>query len=132
MGLIIFFSNAFKRLRGLGNAASIVGLSVGISTSVMILLVVINQLSFDRFHTNSKRIFSIQALINFGGSEVTAKKMSAQFGPSLTEASSDVMDFLRLKQNKRVTISSDARNFFYEDRFIFADPSILSIFSFKL
>lgn len=111
---------------------NLLGLSMGISASIIILQFVIHELSFDTFHTNANRIFSISALLKFGGNESTTRKMSVQFGPALREASPAVIDFFRIKNKRKASISSNGQHVYYEDNFIFADPSFLTMLSFKL
>lgn len=127
-------SLAYRRLIAdkLTGIVNIVGLSIGISASIVILQFVIHELSFDKFHTNADRVFAISAVMKFGGNETTTRKMSAQFGPAVREGSADVIDFFRIKTNKKASISTDRQHLYYEDRFIFADPSFLSMLSFKL
>jgi len=88
--------------------------------------------SIDQFHRNASKIFQVTAKMNFDGTDVDIYNMSAQFGPSLKETVPGVAEFCRVKRLGRVSVSSNQRDFFYEERIIFADPQFLDVFDFSL
>ena len=113
-------------------AINILGLSLGITVCVLIMLFVTHEMSYDSFHKNERRIFRMQAEINYGGQVIYTPSMSAAFGPLLSNASGDVNSFVRMRKPGRVVIHSDGQHKFFEDKFIFADSSFFSVFSFDI
>jgi len=108
------------------------GLSLGITVSVLILLYVVHELSYDRFHSQESRIFKMHATIQWGEQTINTGSMSAAFGPMLAANSSHVINYVRMREPGRVVVHSDMQHKFFEDRFIFADSSFFSMFSFQM
>lgn len=113
-------------------AINIMGLSLGITVCVLIMLFVTHEISYDSFHKNEARIFKMGAEINYGGQVISTPAMSAAFGPLLANATADVRNFVRMRQPGRVVVHSHPQHKFFEDAFIFADSSFFSVFSFKI
>ncbi|MDO6430506.1 ABC transporter permease [Flavitalea sp. BT771] len=111
------------------------GLSIGISACLLILLFVIHEHSYDSFHLNASRIYSIYARIKMGGDTVQTPGMSPGTGPSLFKADPSVAATLRMAastQKKSVFNPSAPEKKFGESHFIFADSNFFRFFSFHL
>jgi putative ABC transport system permease protein len=104
------------------------GLAVGLAVSMVILTYVVHELSYDRFHTNGERIFRAEK--QFARDGRYSLYANPEFGPTLKQTDSHVTNFVRLYEPGRKVVSSGSSNLFFEDRFIFADTSFFSIFSF--
>src|SRR5687768_12890916 len=61
-------------------AINVIGLSLGIAVTVLLLLFVVHEMSYDTFHYNKDRIFRVKAEIKFGEQTSYATAMSASFG----------------------------------------------------
>ena len=67
------FKNYFKvAMRNLWknkgySAINILGLAIGLATCLLILIYVMDELSYDKFYKKSDRIYRVDADINFGG-----------------------------------------------------------------
>ncbi|GAB4014169.1 ABC transporter permease [Spirosoma migulaei] len=109
------------------------GLALGIAVSLLILLFVVHERTYDRFHANADQIFRVYTRMKFGEQEIQSDRLSAQFGPAIQEANPGVLDWVRIGTPQgRVVIKSSPERKFFEDKFIMADPSFLTIFSFPL
>lgn len=109
------------------------GLALGITVSLLILLFVVHEHSFDRFHTNADRIFRVYNRMRFGEQEIQTDRLSARFGPAVRDANAGVLDVVRIGYTQgRVVIKTSPERKFFEDKFIMADPSFLRIFSFPI
>jgi putative ABC transport system permease protein len=108
------------------------GLAVGIAVSMLILVFVAHELSFDRFHPQAEDIYRMRATFKFGNQEMQLTGMSAYMGPALRESTAGVKNYVRLynPSNDKLTFKSDAEHIFYEDRVILADPSYFQVFNF--
>lgn len=114
------------------SAINIIGLSLGIAVTVLILLFVVHETSYDGFHQNKDRIFQAKSEVKYGDMTIYATALSAPFGPLAKEASVSIEEFLRIRKPGRVVIKSNDDTKYFEDHLIFADPSLFEVFSFKV
>lgn len=110
---------------------NIVGLATGMTVSMLILLYVSHEMSFDRFHPNGKRIFSTLVRMTFGGNTVQFNQISKNFGPAVQRANPEVKDFVRIASSFRndVIVKSDENHQFFERGFYFSEPSLFKVFA---
>ncbi len=105
------------------SSINIIGMSVGMAVCILLMLYIQDELSFDRYHQHSDRIFRIlendQAFISPQVSEI----VSANFSEIERSARILVRDQCMIQYNE---------NQFIEKQFSYADPNFFSIFSFKL
>ena len=113
---------------------NIAGLAIGLTVSILILLFVLHEVSFDKFHVNGDRIYKIQTKVKFGEQEIHMERFKAAFAPTLREANPEILDFVRIADLGEVVIKNveNPSQKFKEPSFSFVDPSFFSIFSFKL
>ncbi len=128
-----YFTIALRSLwknRGI-SAINIVGLSVGLACFALFLLDVLNEYSFDRFHTKADRLFAVyEAIGEISGQP--AQKMSAlpmPLGPALKADLPDVERFARL-QGADETFLVRTPNGVVEEQACFVDPAFFEMFSF--
>jgi putative ABC transport system permease protein len=132
-----YLLTAFRTLwrSKLYSALNIGGLAVGLAVSLLILLFVVHEVTYDRFHAHADRIFRVYGKFKYGEQEIQTPAMSAAFGPAVQRANPDVVDFVRTGSplgSGRVVVSSSPDQKAYETDFLFADPSLLTVFSFPL
>jgi putative ABC transport system permease protein len=120
------------RKNGIYNFINTLGLAVAMTACLLIIVFVAHELSFDRFHANASRIYKTVALASYEGNATQMTKMSVKFGGALQQSSPLVERYVRIREGRKAIISSDAERQFFEDGFVFADPAILSVFSFRL
>lgn len=108
---------------------NIYGLGIGMACTILILLWVQNELSYDRFHENAEDIYRVvhESLISGGYSAGTPAPLAA----SLRNESPEIMHTVRLRWHPRKIVKC-AEKIFYEGRALSADPSIFEIFTFPL
>ncbi len=122
----VMFKNYFKitlrNIKGskLYSALNIIGLSVGLASFILIALYVQYELSFDKYHENTNRIYRVVK----EGRTFTP----APLGPALKENFPEVEAVTRIIQNKNMVISHE-QNSFLEDEFYWAGPETFKIFS---
>ena len=110
---------------------NIVGLSVSMSLGLLIILIVKEQYSFDNFHKDADRIYRVdtRALRVGGGSEDYAT-VPTPLATVLKENYSFTEDIVRL--NRRLNQDIVFENIRVPVSGLFADPSFLKVFNFKL
>ena len=114
---------------------NIFGLAGGMAVSVLILMFVMHEFSFDKFHQNHERIYRMLARVKMGEMDMQFNSFSTKLGPVLKEYNPQVKDYARVKTIvDKVVIKNPERpsEVFFEKNVMFADPSFLSIFTFKL
>ncbi len=127
---IIAWRNLWRhKIYGFVNLA---GLASGMAVSILILLFVAHEFTYDRFHAKAERIYRAVAKINYGGNMVQMMGMSAPFGPTVQRAVPEVQGVVRLREARRVVVKTNPQHLFFEDKFIFADSSLFTVFSFVL
>ncbi len=111
---------------------NILGLSLGIAVSLLILLFVAHEFSFDKFHKNSDRIYRMFSKVNYGGQTIQMIAMSSQFGPMTMQNDEGVENYVRVRNPGRILIKSEGKEASFENTFLFADSSFFNVFSFPL
>ena len=108
---------------------NILGLAIGMTCCFLILLYVRDELSFDRFHQKADRIYRVTYLPKFAGLTKPLPVLSPAASPLLKNYFPEIEASARLFQ-RTATIQQDISKF-DEQRFFFADPALLNIFSFS-
>ena len=110
---------------------NIAGLAIGITFCLLIFLYVTDELNYDRTHANADRIFRLTEEFKQGDRQLRSAYITGI--PSLGEEFPEVRASVRLFTYswKEKTLVSNGREFFYEEQFFLADPSLFRIFSFS-
>ncbi|MCW3117165.1 MAG: hypothetical protein JWM28_1247 [Chitinophagaceae bacterium] len=108
-------------------AINIAGLAIGMSCSIMILLWVQNELSYDRFHKNANEIYRIVA--NAGDFKVAINP--APMPEELQEKMPVIKNTVRLS-NPSTNVFEVGDRKFEEKKVFYADSTFLQVFSFRL
>ena len=114
-------------------AINILGLAIGLACCLIIYLFVLDELSYDRFHSKAERIYRVafstddsQLMTNANGSWAAAPAMAADF-PEVEAFTR----FRKMGQGTKIMVGRGDRRF-YEERFFFADSTAFQIFDFPL
>jgi putative ABC transport system permease protein len=110
---------------------NIVGLALGIAVSLLMLLFVFNEVSYDKFNDNSENIYRIALKIDAQGRILSIPSAPAPFGPALVEQFPEVLNTGRLRGTGGRIISYEDK-LFEESRIYFADPGIFDIFTIEV
>ena len=106
---------------------NIAGLSTGMACSILILLWVQNEVSYDKFHSDSEKIY--RCIVGFGDFKTAVS--SAGIGPDVKEELSEIEAVVRTTKFKKVLFNV-GNKIFEENRFMYVDPNFLSFFDFPL
>lgn len=133
----MMFSNYLKvswrhLLAGKANSViSILGLSVGVASAILISLYIQDELSYDQFHPKKERIARIVERIDHSG-EIKAALTSLPVGPQFLSDYPEVENFVRfMRMGETLTIKVGDK-IFREDRFLRTDSTLFEVFDFKL
>jgi putative ABC transport system permease protein len=109
---------------------NILGLAIGLASFILIVLYVVDELSYDRYHKNSENIYRLVNVYNFEG--VGENSASSPFPlaftlkdeyPGMIENTVRVFNF----QSPRLLIEYDEQSF-NERRFFYADSTFFDVF----
>lgn len=119
-----------KRQKGY-SFINVAGLAIGLSVCMMIVLWVVDEWSFDRFHANARRIFRVyrdeSATRPNSGSALT----SPPIAESLKKDFPEIIQATRFGTWERRLVSYRDKNF-NETKYMHADPDFFAMFSFPL
>jgi len=111
---------------------NIAGLSVGMACTILILLWVQYELSFDRYHENADRIYRLATHIDFGKWQGSLAVCNFPAGPYLERHFPEVLKAVRLQRIRdNLLVQFNDKKFFENDIFI-ADESVFDVFTFPM
>ncbi|MDH4218919.1 MAG: ABC transporter permease [Candidatus Aminicenantes bacterium] len=109
---------------------NIASLAIGLSCSIMILLFVKYEFSYDKYHENALHIYRV--LREHQGDTTWSNSSEHPLAASLKEDFPEVIKSTRVKKNDEVGVVEYGAKRFYEEGIFFADQDFLEIFSFPL
>jgi len=109
---------------------NILGLSVGMACSFLILLYIQHELSYDRFHEKSDRIYRITTEWQFEGQAQIHETAAAPVAPALLNDFPEVQKAVRMRRTGAV-MNHNSKSF-VESRVYLVDPSFFDVFDFPL
>jgi putative ABC transport system permease protein len=107
---------------------NLAGLAIGMTCTLLILLWVKDELSYDRFHENGKDIYRIMSygtrymIEGFDGTP-------APLAPAIKEEIPGIVNYVRFSDVPKLVVKYGDKAF-YETRGLIADPSIFEVFTF--
>lgn len=110
---------------------NITGLTIGLTSFLLIASYVLHELSYDRFHKNFENIYRIKVIGMMAGSALDQSITAAPMQQAL------LRDYPEIEQSVRINRSGAwlvkyGETRFNEDGVLFADSSFFSVFDFKL
>ena len=114
----------------------IAGLSIAIASFIFIALYISDELSYDRYHRNSARIYRLhQTFESEGLGEKAASVPFPVLEPILNDYKNEVESYCRFFnfQSPFLTLATiDGSKYFNESRVFFTDSTVFDVFDFKL
>ncbi|WP_425390852.1 ABC transporter permease [Ekhidna sp.] len=112
---------------------NILGLSVGLTCFLMISLYVVDELSYDTFHSDADRIYRMDFSGTINGSEFITALASAPAGPTMPVEFPEVEEATRLRGTGNWIIKEkNTEDAFNEDAVVFADKNFFTFWDFNL
>jgi len=111
---------------------NIFGLAIGVATTIVILLVVQFETSFENMHTNGKNIYRINSYTTLGGTANEIGVSPAALAAALKEALPDIVAITRVRNRAETGIEIDNRFIFSQEGLAIVDPDYLKMFNFPL
>lgn len=134
---IIMFNNLVKSaFRNITNKfgysfLNILGMTLGITSALFLILYVSDELSFDQYHEYADRIFRVQSHITETDDEFTWIVAQIPFAAQVTEDYPEVESVTRLFNFQRALFKNGDIEFTEED-VMYADSTFFDIFTYKV
>lgn len=106
------------------------GLAIGIASFIFISLYVINELSYDRFHSQAKNIYRVHVKGQMMGQNLDMAQTAAPMAQALLSDFPEVKQVTRVKESGAWFIGRGEKKF-NEDGVLFADSTFFDVFDFK-
>jgi putative ABC transport system permease protein len=107
---------------------NVLGLTIGISFSLLLIFYVIDELSYDKYHEKADRIYRVVSYVK--EPENSMKWASTQYplGPTLKKDYPEVEQAVRLVNGGNPTFKIGDKQF-YEEKIFFADSNVFDVFT---
>ena len=110
---------------------NVTGLAVGLSASLLILLWVQNELSYDRFHNNVKNIYRVEEDQFYSGERYHVTVTPHPSGPVWKQKIPEIKEQTRINRLPKILFRQEDKLFF-ESAIIAADSGLLKMFTIPL
>jgi putative ABC transport system permease protein len=114
---------------------NILGLALGIAVSIILLLILQNDLTYDQHHANHKRIYRIGTHVQATGLDVRLARAARELGPILKDEVPEVENFVRVNDWGRTMVkyqpADGGEKAFNEENIARSDSNFFEIFTHK-
>lgn len=128
-----FFNVALRNIRKnkIFSLINMSGLAIGLASAILISLFIAQEISFDRFHEKSDRIYRMYVDGEIGDQTLKGAWTSYTMAPTLTEEIENIEKFTRLEVlSQQLVWHKDVK--IIEENIVYADSSFFDIFSINL
>ena len=112
------------------SAINILGLTVGITCSVFLLMYILDELSYDRYHNDADNIYRVVSNIKEPDNAFTWAVAQIPLADELRDNYPEVKNVVRFFGLGR-TLYKNGEKSFYEERFYLADSTVFDMFDYK-
>jgi putative ABC transport system permease protein len=109
----------------------VLGLAIGLACSLIIVLFISYELSYDQYNVNKDRLYRVILNGKISGQEVTVTSTASPIGPTMVNEFPEVESFLRINGRGETVLKYKDDNF-TENAFMEADSSFFQFFSIPL
>lgn len=108
---------------------NILGLAIGLCCFLLISMYVLDELSFDKFHTKADRIYRINSNIRFGGSDLNLPVSPDIIGATLKKDYPQVEEYTRIYASGGSKLIKKGNEFINEGAVAHGDSTIFKVFT---
>jgi putative ABC transport system permease protein len=125
-----YFKTAFRNLikNKFYSSINIIGLAVGLATCLLILLYVLDELSYDKYNENADRIYRVNNEVKFGDNYFDLAVAPALMGSTMVREMPQVQQYTRINWYGSFLVRKGNENV-QENRVGFADSSLFDVFT---
>jgi len=110
---------------------NIMGLTIGISSALFLIIYVSDEVSYDRYHENADRIYRVSSKITETDDQFTWNVAQIPFGPQVVQDYPEVQSFVRFINMPRALYKYEDQEF-VEENFYYVDSTLFDIFSYRI
>jgi putative ABC transport system permease protein len=114
------------------SAINILGMSVGLTTCLIIILYIADELSYDKFHRNAERIYQVGLHAKIGPQDITVSNTPPPMGPALLAELPEVESFMRIAPYYGDPAIKYGDKAFAETKVFYVDSNFFQFFDYKL
>lgn len=128
-----YFKVAYRNLirQKFYTVINVSGLGIGIAISFLIAFFVIDELSYDKFHQDSDRIYQIYLKAMLQGKPIEGANTCAPIAAASKEELAGVEDAIRINMWRDVVFRNEDK-IYTEEKLLLADSNFFSFFTFEL
>ncbi len=132
--LFNYLKVAYRNLvkRRVTTAVNLIGLGIGISATILLVLYAQYELSYDDFHKDTPNTYRILRSEDLGDNTQILAKSSPRIMLSIVDEFPEVTHSTTMFKHWNVPLLSQEDKGFYEKDFLFADSSFFDVFGFEL
>lgn len=110
------------------SAINIIGLATGLAVCLLIVLYVVDELSYDQYNVNADRIYRLDADIYFNNTQATFAVAPDPLGPTLVREYPEVEQMVRINYQGDILVKKDNQNV-QDHHAAFADSTFFKVFT---
>lgn len=110
---------------------NILGLTLGITSALFLIIYVSDELSYDRYHKNADRIYRVSSKITETDDQFTWIVAQIPMGPQVVQDYPEVQSFVRFFNMPRALYKYEDKEY-NEENFYYADSTLFDIFTYKV
>lgn len=131
--ILRYFKMAFRNIKKHKGYAfiNIAGLAIGMACCILILMFIMTEVNYDRFHEKSDRIYRLGLDATLGERVIYMPVSNNSTSLVLIKDYPEVVNAARIRPAGRISIAYKD-NQYYQDGIFWADNSLFKMFSFKL
>ncbi len=110
---------------------NILGLVIGLTCSILIIIYVLYEFSYDRFHENAENIYRLGRETTTADRVIREPLSSAPTASALIHDCPEIANVARFRSSGRIVVRYEDKKF-YEKHISYVDPSVFDIFTFPM
>ena len=110
---------------------NVLGLTLGITSALFLLIYVSDEVSYDRYHEKGDRIYRVSSRITETDDQFTWIVAQIPFGPQIAQDYPEVEAYVRFFNMPRALYKYEDKEFVEED-FFYADSALFEIFTYRV
>ncbi len=114
------------------SSINIIGLALGITVSLLMLMYVVNEFSYESFQKNRQNIYRIALEWGNEGSKMKLAGTMPALAPAIKTQIPEIEQAVRIRKEYDAVIKNKEDQDIKEDNLFFADQGVFQIFSFKM
>ena len=114
------------------SAINILGMSLGLTSCLIIVLYIADELSYDQFHKNADRIYQVGLHAKIGPQDITVSNTPPPMGPALLDELPEVESYTRIGPYYGEPAVKYGDKVFAESKVFYVDSNFFQFFDYKL